>query len=53
MAKIKVRSGRGTRIIEVDDNAQKWQGEDSKKHKKQEKKQLKTSTLLQDEELEK
>ena len=31
MAKIKVRSGRGTRIIEVDDNAQKWQGEEFKK----------------------
>ena len=31
MAKIKVRSGRGTRIIEVDDNAQKWQGEAFKK----------------------
>lgn len=31
MAKIKVRSGRGTRIIEVDDNAQKWQGDDFKK----------------------
>lgn len=31
MAKIKVRSGRGTRIIEVDDNAQKWQGAEFKK----------------------
>ena len=31
MAKIKVRSGRGTRIIEVDDNAKKWQGEAFKK----------------------
>jgi len=31
MAKIKVRSGRGTRIIEVDDNTQKWSGDEFKK----------------------
>jgi len=31
MAKIKIRSGRGTRIIEVDDNANKWAGSDFKK----------------------
>ena len=31
MAKIKVRSGRGTRIIEVDDGASKWAGSDFKK----------------------
>ena len=31
MAKIKVRSGRGTRIIEVDSDASKWSGEDFKK----------------------
>ncbi len=31
MVKIKVRSGRGTRIIEVDDDAQKWSGEEFKK----------------------
>ena len=29
--KIKVRSGRGTRIIEVDEDASKWSGEDFKK----------------------
>jgi len=31
MAKIKIRSGRGTRIIEVDDNTQKWSGDEFKK----------------------
>jgi len=31
MGKIKVRSGRGTRIIEVDDNATKWAGSEFKK----------------------
>jgi len=31
MAKIKVRSGRGTKIIEVDDDAQKWSGDEFKK----------------------
>lgn len=31
MAKIKVRSGRGTRIIEVDDNTEKWSGDKFKK----------------------
>ncbi|BDQ30537.1 MAG: hypothetical protein K5798_10205 [Nitrosopumilus sp.] len=31
MAKIKVRSGRGTRIVEVDDSANKWTGSDFKK----------------------
>ncbi|MFQ5782673.1 MAG: hypothetical protein ACE5GR_06435 [Nitrosopumilus sp.] len=31
MAKIKVRSGRGTRIIEVDEDAAKWSGKDFKK----------------------
>ena len=31
MAKIKVRSGRGTKIIEVDDNATKWAGSEFKK----------------------
>lgn len=30
MAKIKIRSGRGTRIIEVDDNATKWAGKEFK-----------------------
>jgi len=31
MTKIKVRSGRGTRIIEVDSDATKWSGDDFKK----------------------
>lgn len=31
MAKIKVRSGRGTRIVEVDDSTNKWTGSDFKK----------------------
>ena len=31
MAKIRVRSGRGTRIIEVDDSASKWSGSEFKK----------------------
>ncbi len=31
MVKIRIRSGRGTRIIEVDSDAQKWSGEDFKK----------------------
>ena len=31
MAKIRIRSGRGTRIIEVDDNATKWAGSEFKK----------------------
>ena len=31
MAKIRVRSGRGTKIIEVDTDASKWSGEDFKK----------------------
>ncbi|KAF6247148.1 hypothetical protein C6990_05580 [Nitrosopumilus sp. b3] len=31
MAKIKVRSGRGTGTIEVDDDASKWSGSDFKK----------------------
>ena len=31
MTKIKVRSGRGTRIIEVDDDATKWTGSEFKK----------------------
>ena len=31
MAKMKIRSGRGTRIIEVDDGGQKWSGESFKK----------------------
>ena len=31
MAKIRVRSGRGTKIIEVDDNASKWAGPEFKK----------------------
>ena len=30
MVKIRVRSGRGTRIIEVDDDATKWTGEEFK-----------------------
>ena len=30
MGKIKIRSGRGTRIIEVDDNATKWAGKEFK-----------------------
>ena len=31
MAKIKIRSGRGTRIIEVDDDAANWSGDEFKK----------------------
>ena len=31
MAKIRIRSGRGTKIIEVDSDSQKWSGEDFKK----------------------
>ena len=31
MGKIKVRSGRGTKIIEVDDKGQKWSGDEFKK----------------------
>jgi hypothetical protein len=31
MVKIRVRSGRGTRIIEVDSDATKWTGEEYKK----------------------
>ena len=31
MAKIKIRSGRGTKIIEVDDDAAKWSGDEFKK----------------------
>ncbi len=31
MGKIRIRSGRGTKIIEVDDSGQKWSGEDFKK----------------------
>ncbi|MGB0856082.1 MAG: hypothetical protein ACPGQP_03575 [Nitrosopumilus sp.] len=31
MAKIKIRSGRGTRIIEVDNNAKNWAGSEFKK----------------------
>ena len=31
MAKIKIRSGRGTRIIEVDEGATKWSGSEFKK----------------------
>ena len=31
MAKIKIRTGRGTGTIEVDDDASKWSGEDFKK----------------------
>jgi hypothetical protein len=31
MAKIRIRSGRGTKIIEVDDDATKWTGEEFKK----------------------
>jgi hypothetical protein len=31
MGKIRIRSGRGTKIIEVDDKGQKWSGEDFKK----------------------
>ena len=31
MVKIRIRSGRGTKIIEVDSDAQKWSGEDFKK----------------------
>ena len=30
MVKIRVRSGRGTKVIEVDDNASKWTGEQFK-----------------------
>ncbi len=32
MAKIRVRSGRGTGTIEVDSDSSKWQGEDFKKN---------------------
>ena len=31
MAKIRIRSGRGTKIIEVDDDATKWSGAEFKK----------------------
>ncbi len=31
MGKIKIRTGRGTGTIEVDDDASKWSGEDFKK----------------------
>ena len=31
MVKIRVRSGRGTKIIEVDSNASKWAGDEFKK----------------------
>lgn len=31
MAKIRIRSGRGTRIIEVDNNAANWSGDEFKK----------------------
>ena len=31
MAKIRVRSGRGTKVIEVDDDASKWSGAEFKK----------------------
>ena len=31
MTKIRVRSGRGTKIIEVDSDASKWSGDDFKK----------------------
>ncbi len=46
MAKIKVRSGRGTRIIEVDDNAQKWQGEEFKKAQEARKKALENKYII-------
>jgi hypothetical protein len=46
MAKIKVRSGRGTRIIEVDDNAQKWQGEEFKKAQAARKKALENKYII-------
>lgn len=38
MAKMKIRSGRGTRIIEVDDDGQKWSGEAFKKSQEARKK---------------
>jgi len=31
MAKIRIRSGRGTKIIEVDDDATKWSGDEFRK----------------------
>ncbi len=34
MTKIRVRSGRGTKIIEVDSDASKWSGDDFKKIQK-------------------
>ena len=46
MVKIKVRSGRGTRIIEVDDNAQKWQGEEFKKAQAARKKALENKYII-------
>ncbi len=46
MAKIKIRSGRGTRIIEVDDNAQKWQGEEFKKAQAARKKALENKYII-------
>jgi len=46
MAKIKVRSGRGTRIIEVDDDAQKWQGEEFKKAQAARKKALENKYII-------
>ena len=37
MAKIRIRSGRGTRIIEVDDNATKWAGKEFKQNEEKRK----------------
>ena len=38
MGKIKVRTGRGTRIVEVDDTGKKWAGDAYKKEQAEKKK---------------
>ncbi len=50
MVKIKIRSGRGTKVIEVDSDATKWSGDEFKKFKNQEKKQqqIERSTLVEE-----
>ncbi|MCE2505687.1 MAG: hypothetical protein J4F36_04305 [Nitrosopumilaceae archaeon] len=40
MAKRKIRTGRGTRIIEVDDNDSAWAGNDFKKLQEERKKEF-------------
>ncbi len=45
MVKIRVRSGRGTRIIEVDSDATKWTGDEYKKIKEAAKAKAKDSGI--------